>query len=221
MCWRVATATAAGQHQIPPDRLWNPKWAELRWLPTCVCQQEPQSLVCMCVCHQRTPRRRNKCRWQKRRGKKKKAHSPVTCDPRAQRGGAPHAYRGGSNRVYDCIICSLPHHLSTHQWTLEAAAARGGVARRGRRARHHSFTRLLGAFVRWLLAEKGKQINTSPMGLTGNLYLGWNMSGTSPLDSLTVTGQLTGCTDAPTTFPRHWKFILGHKVWRRRGFSDC
>lgn len=34
------------------------------------------------------------------------------------------------------------------------------------------------------------------MGLTGNLYLGWNMSGTEPLDSLTVTGQLTGCTEA-------------------------
>lgn len=34
------------------------------------------------------------------------------------------------------------------------------------------------------------------MGLTGNLYLGWNMSGTSLLDSLTVTGKLTGCTDA-------------------------
>lgn len=61
-----------------------------------------------------------------------------------------------------------------------------------RHTRHHSFTCLRGAFVRWLLAEKGKQINTSPMGLTGNLYLGWNMSGTGPLDSLTVTGQLTG-----------------------------
>lgn len=69
---------------------------------------------------------------------------------------------------------------------------------------HHSFTRLLGAFVRWLLPEKGKQINTSPVGLTGNLYPGWNMSGTSPLDSLTVTGQLTGvllCTEtySPTS----------------------
>lgn len=64
-----------------------------------------------------------------------------------------------------------------------------------RQTRHHSFTCLLGAFVRWLLAEKGKQINTSPMGLTGNLYLGWNMSTSRP-DSLTVTGQLTSCTEA-------------------------
>lgn len=51
--------------------------------------------------------------------KKKKPNSPLTCDP-GLRGAALHAYRGGSNRVYDCIISPLPHHLSTHQWTLEA-----------------------------------------------------------------------------------------------------
>lgn len=36
-----------------------------------------------------------------------------------QRRAALHAYRGGSNRVYDCIISPLPHHLSTHRWTLQ------------------------------------------------------------------------------------------------------
>lgn len=90
-----------------------------------------------------------------------------------------------------------------------------------RQTRHHSFTCLLGAFVRWLLAEKGKQINTSPMGLTGNLYLGWNMSGTSLLDSFTVTGQLTGCVEAISPLSGHWKFILGHMVWPWCHYSDC
>lgn len=56
----------------------------------------------------------------KKGGKKKKANSPLTCDPGGTKGAALHAYRGGSNRVYDCIISPLPHHLSTHQWTLEA-----------------------------------------------------------------------------------------------------
>lgn len=51
--------------------------------------------------------------------REKKANSLLTCDPRLK-GAAMHAYRGGSNRVYDCIISPLPHHLSTHQWTLEA-----------------------------------------------------------------------------------------------------
>lgn len=93
------------------------------------------------------------------------------------------------------LSCVAPHHLSTQWWTQEALVL-------AQADQHHSFTRLLGAFVRWLLAEKGKQINTSPMGLTGNLYLGWNMS-TSLLDSLTVTGQLTSCTEAIPPLPGH------------------
>lgn len=51
------------------------------------------------------------------------ANSPLTCDPRLKE-VAMHAYRGGSNRVYDCIISPLPHHLSTHQWTLEATTVK-------------------------------------------------------------------------------------------------
>lgn len=54
-----------------------------------------------------------------RKEPKKKANSPLTCDP-GDKEAAPHAYRGGSNRVYDCIISPLPHHPSTHQWTLGA-----------------------------------------------------------------------------------------------------
>lgn len=117
----------------------------------------------------------------------KKANSTLTLNL-WHKGAALCAYRGGSNALYDSIMCVVTHHLSTLLWTL-------GAPFRRRQTRHHSFTRLLGAFVRWLLGKKGKQINTSPMGLTGNLYLEWNMS-TSLLDSLTVAGQLTSAKEA-------------------------
>lgn len=54
------------------------------------------------------------------------------------------------------------------------------------------------------------------MGLTGNLYLGWNMSGTSRLDFLTVTGQLTGGTEAPS---RHF-LPIGNSFWATRSGWD-
>lgn len=105
---------------IKRDHFWNPKWVELQWLATCICQQEPESLFCMCFYHHYTLHTKNKRNWQESSQKKKKRqipHWPVT---HGNRGAALHAYRGGSNRVYDCIISPLPHHLSTHQWTLEA-----------------------------------------------------------------------------------------------------
>lgn len=55
----------------------------------------------------------------KRAKKKKEANPPLTCDP-GHKGVVLHAYRGASRKVYDCIISPAPHHLSTHQWTLEA-----------------------------------------------------------------------------------------------------
>lgn len=130
----------------------------------------------------------------------KKASSPLTCDPGAQRG----------------LLCMHTDEIQTEFMTallplflIPSPPITGHQKPAGstRHTRHRSFTHLLGAFVRWLLVEKGKQINTSPMGLTGNLYLEWNMSGTSLLDSLTVTGQLTNSTDAIRSFPSHCKFI--------------
>lgn len=166
--------------RIIPDRLWHLKCVELRWLVTFICQQEPESLFCMCFyCprQEQTPATRKEPHTQK----KQILHWPMA---QGTKGAALHAYRRGSNRVYDCIIPSL---------SLITSPPIGGQWKPlhwSRRTRHHSFTCLLGAFVRWLLAEKGKQINTSPMGLTGNLYLGWNMSGTSLPDSFNCNGAI-------------------------------
>lgn len=54
--------------------------------------------------------------------------------------------------------------------------------------------------------KKGKQINTSPLGPTGNLYQGWNMRSISPLDSLTVAEVIDWmhalcCPPHPTPTP--------------------
>lgn len=38
------------------------------------------------------------------------------------------------------------------------------------------------------------------------------MSGTRLLNSLTVTGQLTGCVEAISSLPGHWKFSLERTV---------
>lgn len=58
---------------------------------------------------------------KKRAQKKLIQHRPLTWGE--PEGATLHAYRGGSNRVYDCIISPLPHHFSTHQWTLAATMA--------------------------------------------------------------------------------------------------
>lgn len=60
----------------------------------------------------------------KKAAKKKKKQIPYWPVTRGSKEAALHAYRGGSNRVYDCIISPLPHHLSTHQWTLEATTVK-------------------------------------------------------------------------------------------------
>lgn len=145
---------------------------------------------------------------------KKQQIPPLTCDPQLKGGCHACIQRRFKQSLW---LHYLPSSSSPLHPSVDTRSHHGEADRPG----HHSFIHLPGAFVRWLLAEKGKQINTSPMGLTGNLYLGWNMSGTSLLDSLTVTGQLTGCTDAIPPFPSHWKFILGHKVWLRWHYSNC
>lgn len=138
-----------------------------------------------------------------KKGAAEKANSSLTCDPRADQRDCPACIQRRFKQSlwlhYLLLFLITSPPISGHQKPLCWS----------RQTRHHSFTRLIGAFVRWLLAEKGKQINTSPMGLTGNLYLGWNMSGTSLLDSLTVTGQLTGCTEAIPPLPGHWKNHFG------------
>lgn len=63
------------------------------------------------------------------------------------------------------LSLSLPHHLSTHQWTLEATT----LEQTDQASLIHSPPRCL---CQVIAGGKGKQINTSPMGLTGNLYLG-------------------------------------------------
>lgn len=116
--------------QIKPDHFWNPKWVELRWHATCICQQEPESLVCICFYHHYTLHRKNKCHWQERTQKKEKRqipHWPVT---RGTKGAALHAYRRGSNRVYDCIISfssSSPLHPSVDTRSHHAGADRPGI----------------------------------------------------------------------------------------------
>lgn len=72
---------------IKRDHFWNPKWVELQWLATCICQQEPESLFCMCFYHHYTLHTKNKRNWQESsQKKKKKANSPLTCDPWESRG---------------------------------------------------------------------------------------------------------------------------------------
>lgn len=66
-----------GAH-IKRDHFWNPKWVELRWHATCICQQEPESLVCMCFYHHYALHSKYK--------RPKKANSPLTCDPGGPRG---------------------------------------------------------------------------------------------------------------------------------------
>lgn len=89
----------------------------------------------------------------KKRKKKKKVKLPG--DPWPVTPGhirpPPCAYGGGSKRVYDCIISptpSSPLHPSVD--------TRKPRCRSRRQTGHHSFTRLLGAFVRWLLGGKRK-----------------------------------------------------------------
>lgn len=169
---------------VKKRQLWYSKWAELQWLATCVCQQEPRgpSGVCLyykCALHRGTNA------TDKKGAKKLIPHWPLTCGTK----GLPCVHTEEVQTHFMIPLCVLLLITSPPSYGhLEPPFSR-------RQTRHHSFTRLLGAFVRWLLAEKGKQINTSPMGLTGNLYLGWNMSTGRP-DSLTVTGQLTSCTEA-------------------------
>lgn len=107
--------------RLDPKRFAFEIQSELRWFATCICQQDPEGLFWMSFYHRCTQQEVMLPTSKVRRGgeKKKKANSLLTCDPRLK-GAAMHAYRGGSNRVYDCIISPLPHHLSTHQWTLEA-----------------------------------------------------------------------------------------------------
>lgn len=60
------------------DRFFNPKWVELRWLATCICQQEPESLFCMCFCHHYTVHSKNKRYRQERSQEKQTPQWPVT-----------------------------------------------------------------------------------------------------------------------------------------------
>lgn len=93
--------------RIKPDHFWNPKWVELWWLATCNCQQEPESLFCMRFYHHHALHSKNKRHWQERRLTKKRKFLTDLWPPGGPKGAAPHAYRWGSNRVYDCIIFSF------------------------------------------------------------------------------------------------------------------
>lgn len=59
---------------------------------------------------------KNKRYWLER---SQKANSTLTLDL-WHKGAALCAYRGGSNTLYDSIMCVVTHHLSTLLWTLGA-----------------------------------------------------------------------------------------------------
>lgn len=104
--------------QIKPDRFWNPKWVELVWLATCICQQEPESLFCMCFYQNDTLHSRTNATDKKGSGEKKQIpHWPVTCGTK----GLPRMHTEEVQTQFMIALSPLlPHHLSTHQWTLEA-----------------------------------------------------------------------------------------------------
>lgn len=52
---------------------------------------------------------------------KKKANSSLTCDPRGIEGGLPCMHTDEVQTEFmTALSFPFPHHLSTHQWTLEA-----------------------------------------------------------------------------------------------------
>lgn len=130
---------------------WNPEWVELRWHATCVCQQEPESLFCMCLCPRYTRHSKNKRRWQeKRKDQKKIERTPRWPLTPGARKGPPRMH---TEEVQTEFMTALSLLLLI---TSPPISGHWEPPCRSRQARHHSFTRLLGAFVRWLLGGKRK-----------------------------------------------------------------
>lgn len=120
--WREGCPHQAG------SLLKTPKWVELRWLATCVCQQEPESLFCMCPYHRAALHSENKRRWQER--SRKKANSPLTCDPGGAQGAAPHAYVKRFKQslwLHYLPSSSSPLHPSVDTRSHHAGADRPGI----------------------------------------------------------------------------------------------
>lgn len=93
---------------------WYPKWVELQWLATCICQQEPERLFCMCFYYNWALHRGTNA--TDRKGAKKLIHHwPVTYGTK----GLPYVHREEVQTLFMIALsCVAPHHLSTQRWTL-------------------------------------------------------------------------------------------------------
>lgn len=131
---RQPWTTQVGLHwemdaRIKAERLWNAKWGEPRRLATCICQQEPQSLFCMCCHHHYPVHRQNKLHRQEKEPRTRKI--PADLWPPGDRRGLPRMHTEEVQTEFMTALSpsppSSPLHPSVDTRSHCAGADRPGI----------------------------------------------------------------------------------------------